>query len=205
VVESLAPDADPQLTPPQRPLALASRTGSAIDLTTRGVGAVAYEKTDLRHEERLMSQVARSAVVQRPIGEVWDLVRDFNNYPKYIQGVSHSRIEDGRPGDAVGAVRAFVYGGATIRQRLSALSDDDHFFTYVGLDPFPFPANGTGQAPEPIDYSGTLRLTEISDGGQATFVEWQVAYEGSAATEWPTLLCDLIDQWIDSLRRTVER
>jgi hypothetical protein len=156
-----------------------------------------------------MSQVTRSAVIQRPIGEIWDLVRDFDNYAKYIEGVEYSRIEDGRPGDAVGAVRAFVYGDATIRQRLSALSDDDHFFTYVGLDPFPFPANGPGpgprRAPEPIDYRGTLRLTEISDGDQATFVEWQVAYEGSAAAEWRTLLSDLIDQWIDSLRRTIER
>lgn len=151
-----------------------------------------------------MSQVTRSAVIQRPIGEIWDLIRDFNNYAKYIQGVSHSRIKDGRPGDAVGAVRAFVYGDTTIRQRLTALSDDDHFFTYVGLDPFPFPASGTGQAPEPIDYRGTVRLSEISDGYKATFVEWRVAYEGSADAKWRTLLADLIDQWIDSLRRTVE-
>jgi hypothetical protein len=151
-----------------------------------------------------MSDVTRRAVIERPIGVIWDLVRDFNNYPKYIEGVVESRIEDGRPGDAVGAVRAFVYGDATIRQRLSALSDDDHYFTYVGLDPFPFPADGSGPVPEPIHYRGTLRLTEISHGDQATFVEWQVAYEGSAAPEWRSLLSDLIDQWIDSLRRTVD-
>jgi hypothetical protein len=152
-----------------------------------------------------VSQVTRSAVIQRPIGEIWGLIRDFNNYAKYIEGVSDSGIEDGRRGDAVGAVRVFVYGDTTIRQRLSALSDDDHFFTYVGLDPFPFPANGTGQAPEPIEYRGTLRLSEIGDGDKATFVEWRVAYEGSAAAQWRTLLSELIDQWIDSLRRTVER
>jgi Polyketide cyclase / dehydrase and lipid transport len=151
-----------------------------------------------------MSQVTRSTVIEGPITEIWDLLRDFNNYPKYIEGVTESHIEDGRPGDAVGAVRAFVYGGATIRQRLSALSDDDHCFSYVGLDPFPFPGRESDPAPEPVDYRGTLRLTKIGDGDTSTFVQWQVTYEGSAAPDWRRLLSDLIDQWLDSLRRAVQ-
>lgn len=151
-----------------------------------------------------MSHATRSAVVEGPITEMWELVRDFDNYPKYIEGVTESHIEDGRPGDAVGAVRVFVYGDATIRQRLSALSDDDHYLSYVGLDPFPFPADGSDPAPEPVDYRGTLRLTAIGDGDTSTFVQWQVSYEGSTAPQWRQLFSELIDQWIDSLRRTVE-
>jgi formylglycine-generating enzyme required for sulfatase activity len=39
------------------------------------------------------------------------VVRDFNAYPAYIDGVTESRIEDDKGGDAVGAVRCFVYRG----------------------------------------------------------------------------------------------
>lgn len=34
---------------------------------------------------------------------VWSLIRDFNNYPSYIDGVTESVIEDGKRGDEVGA------------------------------------------------------------------------------------------------------
>ena len=45
-----------------------------------------------------------STVLDHSIDRVWSLVRDFNNYPRYIDGVSESMIEDDRRGDEVGAV-----------------------------------------------------------------------------------------------------
>ena len=59
-----------------------------------------------------------STVLDHPIDRVWSLVRDFNNYPRYIDGVSESMIEDEKRGDEVGAVRRFCYLGNWIRQRL---------------------------------------------------------------------------------------
>ena len=59
-----------------------------------------------------MHRAYYSSVLDQPASEVWSLVRDFNNYPRYIKGVTESVIEDGRAGDEVGAVRRFHYGGA---------------------------------------------------------------------------------------------
>ena len=80
-----------------------------------------------------------SSVLDHPIDRVWELVRDFNNYPRYIDGVIESMIEDGKAGDEVGAVRRFNYQGNWIRQRLVRHSDDEHLLTYAGIDPFAFP------------------------------------------------------------------
>ena len=48
-----------------------------------------------------------SAVLDQPLETVWSLIRDFNNYPAYIDGVSESVIDDDRRVDEVGAVRHF--------------------------------------------------------------------------------------------------
>jgi hypothetical protein len=144
-----------------------------------------------------------SSVLNQPPDHVWRLVRDFNNYPRYIEGVTESIIEDGRRGDEIGAVRRFNYGGAWIRQRLAAHSDADRAFTYAGMEPFPFPAAGRA-VPAPIDYRGTLRLTPVIDGDR-TFVEWFVEFDGNPdeSEQWTGLLLELIPQWVDSLRRTL--
>jgi hypothetical protein len=145
-----------------------------------------------------------SAVLNSHVDDVWNLVRDFNNYPEYIEGVSESRIEDERNGDEIGAVRRFCHGGAWIRQRLTAHSDDKRTFSYAGLDPFPFPATGE-QVPAAIEYSGTLQLAPITDGGR-TFAEWFVEFDCTPedAAPWHELLMRLIPQWMGSLGRAAE-
>jgi hypothetical protein len=152
-----------------------------------------------------MAKSYYSTVIDRPADAVWALVRDFNEYPRYIDGVDESVIEDDKPGDAVGAVRRFRYAGHWIRQRLRAHSDADRFFTYAGLDPFPFPAAGAGGAPppSPIDYEGTLRVTPVVEGDRA-FVEWWVAYEckPEERERWNAFLEGAIAQWVGSLERT---
>jgi hypothetical protein len=152
-----------------------------------------------------MAKSYYSTVIDRPADQVWALVRDFNDYPRYIEGVDASEIEDDKPGDAVGAVRRFRYAGHWIRQRLRAHSDADRTFTYAGLDPFPFPAAAAGGAalPAPIDYEGTLRVTPVVAGNR-TFVEWSVAYECDREDRerWDAFLAGAIGDWVRSLERT---
>ena len=71
-----------------------------------------------------MTTAYYSTVLNHPLETVWALIRDFNNYPAYIEGVSESVIEDDKGGDEVGAVRRFCYLGNWIRQRLAGHSDE---------------------------------------------------------------------------------
>jgi hypothetical protein len=69
-----------------------------------------------------MTRAYYSTVLDYPLATVWSLIRDFNNYPAYIEGVTESVIEDDKGGDEVGAVRRFCYLGNWIRQRLAGHS-----------------------------------------------------------------------------------
>ena len=86
-----------------------------------------------------MTTVYYSTVLNHPLPTVWDLIRDFNNYPAYIDGVTASVIEDDKGGDEIGAVRRFCYLGNWVRQRLAGHSDEGHSLTYAGIEPLPFP------------------------------------------------------------------
>lgn len=147
-----------------------------------------------------------SAVLDHPIERVWSLIRDFNNYPVYIDGVTESVIEDDRPGDEVGAVRRFRYGSDWIRQRLGGLSDSERSLTYVGLDSFAFPPDGRPDAPSPARYEGTMHLLPITDGGR-TFIEWSVKLDTQPAEgeRWRDLFLVMIPDWTGSLARTLDR
>jgi hypothetical protein len=144
-----------------------------------------------------------SSVLEQSADEVWTLIRDFNNYPSYIEGVTESVIEDGKSGDEVGAVRRFHYGEAWLRQRLEAHSDADRSFTYAGMERFAFPPGESAEVAA-VNYQGTLRLTPIVDGNRA-FVEWFVEFDGPAneAAQWNDLLMKLIAQWVASLKRAL--
>lgn len=64
-----------------------------------------------------MTKAYYSAILDYPLATVWSLIRDFNNYPAYIDGVTESVIEDDKGGDQVGAIRRFCYLSNWIRQR----------------------------------------------------------------------------------------
>jgi polyketide cyclase/dehydrase/lipid transport protein len=150
-----------------------------------------------------MHKAYYSSMLNCPADRVWALIRDFNNYPRYIESVVDSVIEDGKRGDEVGAVRRFSIGGVWRRQRLASHSDAERSFTYAGMEPLPFPREGSN-APAPVNYQGTVRLAPIVDGGR-TFVEWFVEFDGPSneAPQWTDLLLELIAQWVDSLGRTL--
>jgi hypothetical protein len=153
-----------------------------------------------------MTRAYYSAVLDYPLETVWALIRDFNSYPAYIDGVTDSLIEDDRSGDEVGAVRRFCYLGNWVRQRLVGHSDAQHVLTYTGIEPLPFPAGLASDLPAPTGYEGTIQLRDIVDGSR-TFIEWSVALDPAPqdADRWKTLFQSWIPDWTQSLDRALGR
>jgi hypothetical protein len=147
-----------------------------------------------------------SSVLDHPLERVWSLVRDFNSYPRYIDGVIESVIEDNKRGDEVGAVRRFNYQGNWIRQRLVRHSDEQHLLTYAGIDRIAFPPGLSASAPAPAGYEGTIRLHPIVDGDR-TFIAWSVVLDPVPGEEapWHALFMSWIPEWTESLRRALAR
>ena len=153
-----------------------------------------------------MTKAYYSTVLDYPLDTVWSLIRDFNNYPAYIEGVTESVIEDERGGDEVGAVRRFCYLGNWIRQRLAGHSDVQHTLTYAGIEPFPFPSDLLAETPSPTRYEGTMHLLPIVEGDR-TFIEWDVKLDTAPedADRWRTLFQSWIPDWTHSLDRALGR
>jgi Polyketide cyclase / dehydrase and lipid transport len=70
-----------------------------------------------------MARSYYSTIFEQSADEIWNVIRDFNNYPVWVDGAGESEIEAGKPGDAVCAVRNVLYQGKRIRQKLLAMSD----------------------------------------------------------------------------------
>lgn len=140
-----------------------------------------------------------STIIDRPGAKVWDLVRDFNSYPLWVDGVEESHIEDGLSGTAVGAVRNFALAGARIRQRLVTHSDAERFFSYEGCDPVE--VNDSGTTRTMSRYRGTLRIRPIVDGDRC-LAEWSSEYErhdGDAAY-WAQWWGAMLPTWLANLK-----
>ena len=142
-----------------------------------------------------MTRAYYSTVFEQPAPQVWKIVRDFNNYPVWVGGAGQSRIEDGKTGDTVGAVRSVLYQERRIRQRLLALSDVERAQTceFCGVASLPV-----------TDFQATLRVTPIVDGDRA-FVEWWATFDCDAARrDEPTgALRTSFGKWLESLRTTL--
>ena len=125
------------------------------------------------------------------------MIRDFNSYPRWVDGIDESFIEEGRAGDAVGGVRNFLYEGNRIRQRLLAHSDRDRSMTFEMCEPHPMPVT---------DFVATLRVTPVVDGDRA-FVEWSATFECAPdqreywTDQFPRV--DGFARWLESLRRSL--
>jgi hypothetical protein len=157
-------------------------------------------------QEASMITAYHSNVLDHPVDRVWSLIRDFNNYPAYIDGVTASVIEDNKRGDELGAVRRFKYGDNWIRQRLSDHSDERRSLSYVGMELFAFPAGQMDDPPSPIRYEGTIHLLPIVDDNR-TFIEWPVTLHAAPDEEepWQHLFLSWIPEWTESLRRALAR
>lgn len=142
-----------------------------------------------------MAKAYYSTIFEHPAPEVWKIVRDFNNYPVWVNGAGESEIEDGKSGDTVGAVRAVVYQERRIRQRLLAQSDVERSQTYEFCGPATLPVT---------DYQATLRITPVTDGDRA-FVEWWATFDCDFARrdELAGILGSSFGKWLESLRDTL--
>ena len=124
-----------------------------------------------------MAKSYYSTVIDRPAAAVWSIIRNFGAYAWAGTGVD-ATMEDGRTGDAVGAVRRVATPGGTLRQRRLAHSDLERSYTYELCEPTPYPVRS---------YAGTLRVTPVVDGGRA-FVEWWATFDadGGDTDRWVT-------------------
>jgi NADPH2:quinone reductase len=114
-----------------------------------------------------MIRVRRSAVIDAPVGRVWEVLRDFNSHAAWHPAVGPSEIENGERPDQVGCVRNFhLKDGNHIREQLLALSDRDYVSTYCILD-----------ATLPMkNYVATVQLKKITDGNR-TFWHWESTFD----------------------------
>ncbi len=121
-----------------------------------------------------------SSVIDAPIDDVWDRIRDFNALPAWHPAIADSRIENGEPSDKVGCIRNFnLKDGGNIREQLLTLSDIDYQCTYSILI-----------SPMPLDnYTATLRLVPITDGNR-TYAEWTAEFHCQLEDE-ETLVNDI--------------
>jgi hypothetical protein len=143
-------------------------------------------------------------ILDRPAAEVWDVVRDFNSYPIWVDGVQESHIEGNLSGTTVGGVRNFAIGGARTRQRLVAHSDAERFFTYESCDPFVVEESGTVRTI--LRYQGTVRLRPIIEGDRC-LAEWSSDYDcpNGDAEYWAQWWTEMLPAWLGSLRDHIKR
>ena len=58
-----------------------------------------------------MARSYYSTIFEQSADDVWNVIRDFNNYAVWVDGAGESQIEADRPGDSVGAIRNVLYNG----------------------------------------------------------------------------------------------
>lgn len=134
-----------------------------------------------------------STVLEQGADDVWTVVRDFGNY-EWAGVVAQTSIEEGKPGDAVGAVRTVRTPDRTLRQRLLAHSDLERSYTYELCEPGPLAVR---------NYQATLRVTPVVDGSRS-FVEWWASFDCAPEERerWTSYFRDEgFAKWLGGLRR----
>ncbi len=143
-----------------------------------------------------MAKAYYSTVFEQSAHDIWEIIRDFNNYPVWVGGAGESRIEGGKSGDAIGAIRNVLYRGRRIRQRLLAQSDIERSQAYEFCEAPTLPMTG---------FQATLRVTPIVDRDHA-FVEWWAHFdcEPACRDELARTLQGWFGTWLQSLRESTE-
>ena len=120
-----------------------------------------------------MIQVDTSTIIDATLPEVWNLIRDFNSHADWHPAVEASHIEEGRAGDSIGAVRSFrLTTGEALRERLVALSDTDHSFSYRIL---------TSDVPL-LNYTAHVELRPVTASAR-TYWRWWSRFDTPAGQE----------------------
>ncbi len=143
-----------------------------------------------------MSRSYYSTIFEQPADDVWNVIRDFNNYPVWVDGAGESEIEAGKSGDSVGAVRNVLYNRVRRRQKLLAMSEIDRTQIYKFVSEPPLHTR---------NFQATLRVTTVIDGNRA-FVEWWATFDCDLerSAERTTFFRDAFAGWLESLRRHLD-
>lgn len=120
-----------------------------------------------------MARVYVSAVMNATLEQAWSLLRDFGALGRYHPFFENSSIEDGRPADQVGCIRNFkARDGGVIREKLLALSDDEHRCRYAILE----------VEADWKNYVAEMHLLPVTEGNRC-FGEWWAEWEVPADQE----------------------
>jgi uncharacterized protein YndB with AHSA1/START domain len=121
-----------------------------------------------------MPKVLVSTVINAPIERVWRTVADYNGLPSWMPGMKDSTIEDGKPPNAVGAVRRLGMAGTkdVLRERLEVFDPENRRISYSVLE-----------GPLPVKKILTsLHLRPITDS-YGTLGEWSTQFETDPGKE----------------------
>jgi hypothetical protein len=121
-----------------------------------------------------MARVYVSAVMNATLEQAWGLLRDFGALGNYHPYFENSFIEEGKPADQVGCIRNFQGrdGGGVIRERLLALSDDEHRCRYAILE----------VDADWKNYVAEMHLLPVTEGNRC-FGEWWAEWDVPADQE----------------------
>jgi len=120
-----------------------------------------------------MVKVVRSTLINKPVEQVWDVLRDFNGHDKWHPAIAESNIERSESSDRVGCVRKFkLEDGSELREQLLSLSDLEQTYTYCLLDtPIPL-----------FNYVSHVRLYPVTDTDETVW-EWEGRFDTPAGQE----------------------
>jgi NADPH:quinone reductase-like Zn-dependent oxidoreductase len=129
-----------------------------------------------------MVEVEETAVIDRPIDEVWSLLRDFNGHDRWHPAIRTSHMQGGVAHDKIGGVRDFrLTSGERICEQLLYLSDTDRSFSYT-----------ITEADMPLfDYVAHVQLRPVTAEGR-TFWRWWSSFRTPPGREeeFRTLVAD---------------
>jgi len=131
-----------------------------------------------------MITVQRSTVIDAPINEVWELLRDFNGHDSWHPAVASSVLDNEKRTDQIGAIRNFqLTSGERLREQLLSMSDKEHSFRYAIVE-----------SEIPLkNYVAEVSLKPITDGN-ATYWSWLSKFETPRGQEEE--LADLVAEGV---------
>jgi NADPH:quinone reductase-like Zn-dependent oxidoreductase/uncharacterized protein YndB with AHSA1/START domain len=120
-----------------------------------------------------MIRIEETTVIDRPIEEVWAILRDFNGHDRWHPAVATSQMQLGKMTDQVSGVRDFrLAGGERVAERLLKLSDKTHSFSYT-----------ITEADVPLyDYVAHVELKPVT-ARRATFWRWHCKFRAPHGQE----------------------
>jgi hypothetical protein len=115
-----------------------------------------------------MIKVFSSTLIDVPVDQVWDRLKDFNGLPNWHPAATDSHIEEPHAPGMVGCIRNFALtdGSGRIRETLLAISDVERSLTYNMLAGGPLPF---------VDYVAVMQVVPITDRNQ-TFATWSAEF-----------------------------